>query len=221
MVIGVFGTNTERKQIPRVLSALPSIKDRLGPSRVVLYLHCRPTGYWRFAEMADEMGLREHVRFPTTSGFDERRGVHTAEADPTGAHQAAAVGAFPASLSYVDRLNCCDVVVNVPHSGDIEQVILEAQACGVPLVHTDDEGIMAEAVGAGGVLLPARDVGTGRCGERIYHVASADVADAVESILKDEALRSGLREAGMENASRDRWTALRTGACELVERCLS
>ncbi len=125
MVIGVFGTNTERKQIPRVLSALPSIKDRLGPSRVVLYLHCRPTGYWRFAEMADEMGLREHVRFPTTSGFDERRGVHTAEADPTGAHQAAAVGAFPASLSYVDRLNCCDVVVNVPHSGDIEQVILD------------------------------------------------------------------------------------------------
>ncbi len=124
-------------------------------------------------------------------------------------------------LSYVDRLNCCDVVVNVPHSGDIEQVILEAQACGVPLVHTDDEGIMAEAVGAGGVLLPACDIGTGRCGERIHHVAAADIADAVESILKDEGLRCGLREASLENASRYTWTAVRIGACELVERCLS
>lgn len=83
-VIGVFGTNTERKQIPRVLSAMPSIKDRLGPSRVVvLYLHCRPTGYWRLAEMADEMGLREHVRFPTTSGFDEKRGTWEGRARPS------------------------------------------------------------------------------------------------------------------------------------------
>jgi glycosyltransferase involved in cell wall biosynthesis len=220
-VIGVFGTNTERKQIPRVLSALPSIKDRLSPSRVVLYLHCRPTGYWRLAEMADEMGLREHVLFPTTSRFDERRGVHKERSHPIGAYQAAATGVLPASLSYVDRLNCCDVVVNVPHSGDIEQVILETQACGVPLVHTDDEGIMAEAVGAGGVLLPARDIGTGRCGERIHHVAATDIANAVESILKDEGLRSRLCEAGLENASRYTWTALRTAACELVERCLS
>ena len=36
------------------------------------------------------------------------------------------------AISYVDRINCCDVIVNVPHSGDIEQVILETQSCNVP-----------------------------------------------------------------------------------------
>jgi glycosyltransferase involved in cell wall biosynthesis len=124
------------------------------------------------------------------------------------------------ALSYVDRINCCDVVVNVPHSGDVEQAILEAQACNVSLVHTDDDGIMSEAVGGGGILLPGCDIGTGRCGERIHHVAPSGIADAVASVLLDDQLRSTLRKAGLDNAARYTWVPLQDAACDITDRIL-
>jgi glycosyltransferase involved in cell wall biosynthesis len=217
-VIGVFGTNTERKQIPRVLHALSEITSRTTGRRVLLYLHCRPVGYWHLTDIADELGIAEHVFFPGSS-FDEARGVHAA-GTTSRASRIGTIGSFTPDFSYVDRINCCDVIVNVPHSGDIEQVILEAQACGVPLVHTDDNGIMSEAVGSGGMLLRGRDTATGRCGEHIHHVAPADVTNAVVSILQDEQLRSSLRKAGLDNVARYTWAPLRDAARDVVGRFL-
>jgi glycosyltransferase involved in cell wall biosynthesis len=217
-VIGVFATNTERKQIPRVLHALPEVISRMAGRRVILYLHCRPAGYWRLVDVAGELGIAEHVRFPG-SAFDELRGVHAAGTTPRASHTGI-MELFPPAFSYVDRIGCCDVIVNVPHSGDVEQVILEAQACGVPLVHTDDNGIMSEAVGSGGMLLRGRDVATGRCGERIHHVAPADIADAVVSILQDEQLRASVRKAGLDNAARYTWAPLQDAAREIVRQFL-
>ncbi len=99
-------------------------------------------------------------------------------------------------------------------------MILEAQACGVPLVHTGDDGIMSEAAGSGGVLLRGRDVTTGRCGERIHHIAPSDIADAVVSILRDEQLRSTLRKAGLANAARYTWAPLQDAARDIIGRFL-
>lgn len=124
------------------------------------------------------------------------------------------------AISYVDHINRCDVIVNVPHSGDIEQVILESQACNIALAHTDDDGIMSEAVGSGGMLLPGRDIGTGRYGERVHHVAPSDIADAVVSILVDDQLRSTLRMAGMDNTTQYTWAPLQGAAGEITDRAL-
>lgn len=217
-IVGVFGTNTERKQIPRVLQALPDIISRLNGPQVLLYLHCRPTGYWRLADIADGLGITEHVLFPS-SAFDEARGVGIASARSSAARNADSEYSM-GDISYVDRINCCDVIVNVPHSGDIEQVILEAQSCNVPLIHTDDDGIMSEAVSSGGMLLPGCDIGTGRCGERIHHVASSDIADAVVSIMLDDQLRSTLRKAGLDNVAQYTWAPLQNAAVEIANRFL-
>jgi glycosyltransferase involved in cell wall biosynthesis len=217
-IIGVFGTNTERKQIPRVLQALPDIISRLNGLQVLLYLHCRPAGYWRLTDIAEELGIAEHVLFPS-SAFDEVRGVRTASATSSAARNVTSEYSMGA-ISYVDRINCCDVIVNVPHSGDIEQVILEAQSCNVPLVHTDDDGIMSEAVGSGGMLLPGCDIGTGRCGERIHHVAPSDIADAAASILLDDQLRSTLRMAGLDNLAHYTWAPLQNSVREVANRFL-
>ncbi len=81
-IIGVFGANTERKQIPRVLHALAKIISRLNGLPVLLYLHCRPAGYWNLADIVDELGISEHVLFPS-SAFGEARGIHTASAPPS------------------------------------------------------------------------------------------------------------------------------------------
>lgn len=223
-VIGVFGVNSERKQTARVLAALPRIAAELAPAQVMLYLHCRQVGFWRLEDMARDLDVADLVLFPTASGFDEWRGVpdDPGAAGPAGAAKAPApAGQLPADLSYVERLNLCDVIVNVPHSGDIEQVILEAQACGVPLIHTDDQAVMTEAVGAAGVLLPAADVGVGRAGERVQHVAISDVADAVVELLTDGAKAATLRRAGIANAARYPWTTLASEVCTAVDAVLA
>jgi glycosyltransferase involved in cell wall biosynthesis len=217
-IIGVFGTNTERKQIPRVLRALPDIMSRLSGLPVLLYLHCHPAGYWRLCDIAQELGISEYVLFPSFA-FDEARGVHTASGTSSAADRAASEHSMGA-VSYVDRINCCDVIVNVPHSGDIEQVILEAQACNVPLIHTDDQGIMSEAVSSGGMLLSGCDIGTGRCGERIHHVAPSAITDAVVSILLDDQLQSTLRKAGQDNVAQYTWAPLQNAAREIADRFL-
>lgn len=217
-IVGVFGTNTERKQIPRVLQALPDIIGRLSGLQILLYLHCRSAGYWRLADIAEELGIADHVLFPS-SAFDEARGIRTASAASSTVRNAINEYSME-TISYVDRINCCDVIVNVPHSGDIEQVILEAQSCNVPLIHTHDGGIMSEAVGLGGVLLPGCDIGTGRCGERIHHVAPSDIADAAISILVDDQLRSSLRKAGLDNVARYTWAPLQNAAVEITNRLL-
>jgi glycosyltransferase involved in cell wall biosynthesis len=217
-VVGVFGTNTERKQIARVIAALPLVNERLDGRRVVLYMHCRPVGYWRLHDLAADLGVADQVAFPDRVAFDERRGVPT-----TGGRAVSAGGPttdWPADLSYVDRINCCDAIVNVAHSGDIEQVILEAQACGVPLVHTDDRGVMAEAVGMAGLLLPARDVGFSATGGRMHHVAPEDVAEAIVHLARSQQLRDDMRAAGLANAARYTWAALESGVRTAVDHCV-
>jgi glycosyltransferase involved in cell wall biosynthesis len=215
-VLGVFGRNTERKQIARVLSALPAIRTGLGGGRLVAYLHCGQNGYWRLADLADNWSLKDNVVFAGDSAFDEERGVQTAGRALRTATDAT-TRTWPFDLSYVDRINCCDVIVNAPHSGDVEQVILEAQACGVPLIHTDDEGVMTEAVGGAGVMLPARDIGTGRTGARQYHVAPDEIARAVLSLSHDPSRREALSRAGLANAARYKWSALEQGICAAVD----
>jgi glycosyltransferase involved in cell wall biosynthesis len=81
-IIGVFGTNTERKQIPRILHALPDIIGRLNGLPVLLYLHCRTAGYWCLGDIIDDLGIADHVIFPS-SAFDEARGITTASSPPS------------------------------------------------------------------------------------------------------------------------------------------
>jgi len=220
-VLGVFGVNSERKQTARVLAALPQIARHLAPARVALYLHCRQVGYWRLEDMARDLGVADMVYFPRASGFDEWRGVPdsgTSSAQAPGS--ATPPGQLPDGLSYVERLNLCDLIINVPHSGDIEQVILEAQACGVPLIHTDDHGVMTEAVGPGGILLQATDIGIGRAGEQIRHVATSDIAAAAVEVLTSPARAATLRQAGLANAARYPWSTLSTEICKAAASVL-
>lgn len=217
-LVGVFATNTERKQVARVLDALPTVIAELDGRDIRLYLHCRRDGFWQLDELAAALGIDKHVLFASPQPFDEWRGVPTsATREPAPSKvPVRARGVFPRGLSYVDRMACCDVIVNVPHCGDVEQVILEAQSCGVPLLHTDDQRVMAEALGAGGLRLAACDVGIGRAGQPLHHVAAADIAAGVVSVMRDPALRGDLRAAGIANAATYGWDALESAAYAMV-----
>lgn len=206
-LVGVFATNTERKQLPRAIAGFAKAATVLRDADTRLYLHCRRDGYWDLVELAQRYGVAE--RMIMLDGYSEARGVPLATAQGSRA-------ASMRDLGYADRIALCDVVVNAPYSGDVEQVILEANACGVPLVHTDDEGVMRDAAGAGAALLPAADVGTGPLGEARHHVSPARVADELVRLATDARARADLIARGNANATRFPWSALEQASLAMV-----
>jgi len=197
VVVGVFGTNTRRKQLGRALLAFAAARERMTECDLRLYMHCDRAGYWDLGALIEEHGLERAVAVAGSGSFDERRGLDT--------------------LSYRERLSCCDVIVNVPDSGDVEQVILEAQACGVPLVHTADDAMMSEAMADGALAVKGVEMRWGRVDEPLHLVDPADVADAMIRILRDRALADRLRDAGTRNVERYGWDNLEQGARHMVK----
>jgi glycosyltransferase involved in cell wall biosynthesis len=214
-VIGVFGRNTERKQQARVLNALDYLRRTGAASDLLVYFHCNPRAYWHLDEIAETLGIRDRVLFAGDT-FEETAGVDYVGSARESAAPAAAVPCIPADYSYVERMNCCDLIVNVAHCGDFEQVIIEANACGVPLAATDDQGIMSEAMGEGGLLLEPADVSYGGIGQKIYMVNPEAVARAILAVKENGALRDELRRKGMENAMKYPWERLRSAIVEAV-----
>jgi len=209
-VVGVFGRNTERKQQPRVLIALSHLRQMGKGADVALYFHCKQRGYWKLDEIAQHLGVENSVIFAEDL-LDETSGVpyvSAARSLASGEAPSHNLMRMPADYSYVERLNCCDLVVNVPHCGDFEQVIIESQACGIPIAATDDRGIMAEAIGDGGLLLAAADIGFWKAGQRNFHVSPRSIADAIVSIKESQDLRERLIASGMANAQKYPWDAL-------------
>ena len=206
-LVGVFATNTERKQLPRALAGFAIAAAALPDADPHLYLHCRPDGYWDLAELTRRHGITERVIM--LDSYSEAHGIPLVALDSR--------RASIRNLGYADRLALCDVVVNTPYSGDVEQVILEANACEVALVQTDDEGVMRNAAGAGAVLLPAVNVGTGPLGEARHHVSPARVADELIRLARNPEARADLVARGRANAARFPWNTLERAALAMVK----
>jgi glycosyltransferase involved in cell wall biosynthesis len=68
--------------------------------------------------------------------------------------------------------------------------VLEAMACGIPVV-TSDTSSLPEIVGDAGILVPPRDVGA--------------LHDSIWRVLNDEILRTELSTAGMSRAAMYSW----------------
>jgi glycosyltransferase involved in cell wall biosynthesis len=217
-VVGVFGRNMERKQQVRVLIALAQLRQAGEGTNIILYFHCHPRGYWNLDEIADELGVADSVIFAESGRLDEVAGVpYVREETPSQVMRSTPSSpTMPSHFSYVERMNCCDLVVNVSHCGDFEQVLIEAQACGVPVAGTDDHSIMAEALGEGGILLNAADVSYWKAGQQQFLVAPTAVAEAIQSVQSDTSLRQELRATGIRNARKYPWALLRNKVVEAV-----
>jgi glycosyltransferase involved in cell wall biosynthesis len=223
-VVGVFGRNVERKQQPRVMLAIQQLKRAGLAGGILLYLHCQPKredpwlNSWDLESVARQLDIADQVLFPQVDfqqlvGIPYDRQPGTAEIAPT---TAGAPPAFPASYSYVERLNCCDMIVNAPYSGAFELVALEGQSCGVPVAVTNDAGPMAEVVGESAVLLNPIDVGIHSSGGRQHFVAARTIAEAILRLQGDPELRTALIRKGFDNAARYTMEPLRQALTQVV-----
>ena len=213
-VVGVFGRNTERKQQVRVLLALATLRRQNPDNDVLVYFHCQPKGYWDLEELAAELDVADCVLFPSGRLFDETAGVPYMANHPARLEvmSASAGPRMPQEYSYVERMNCCDLIVNASHCGGFERAIIESQACGIPIAGTDDKGTMTEVLGNGGILLEAIDVSFWKAGQRQYLISIPDTVQAIREVYNQPGLHAQLREAGFENARKYPWEKM----CEVM-----
>jgi glycosyltransferase involved in cell wall biosynthesis len=211
-VVGAFGRNTERKQQPRLLQALQSLAKTSNGNQLLLYFHCAQRGYWDLADLAVRWGVRNHAIFADDL-IDETRGVPIRRHQPGLPSQKPRI---PASFGYVERLNLCDMVINIPHSGDFEQVLVEAPACAVPVAGTDDGGIMREALGPGWPLT-ANERSVGNAGQMLHFVAISAIEEAIRFVKCDPEGRQAMAERGRAHALAHEWGPVRRAIVSAVE----
>ncbi|MBD2771525.1 glycosyltransferase family 4 protein [Iningainema tapete] len=226
-VVGVFGRNIQRKQQPRVMLAIQHLKKIGKASDIVLYLHCQMKDSlgWNLLELARDLEIEDKVIFPSGS-FNQFAGVPYIQDDvnlrPQSDTQTTITPEHQLFISdrynYVERLNCCDLVVNVPFCGGFELGVIEAQSCGVPVAATNDGGIMSEVVGEGGILLDPVDMGIWGTGARQFFVSPQTIAQTILSVKEDLHLQNELRSKGMKNASKYSWDLLKNAVVNLVQK---
>lgn len=221
-VVGVFGRNTERKQQPRVMMALQQLRARGRADDIIAYFHCQPTnedpwlGSWNLIHVADHLGVSDLVLFPQ-GDFRQLSGIPYDADAPAGADAPPERPTIPANFTYVERLNLCDLLVNVPHSGAFELAPLEAALCGVPSAVTNDRSAMVEVVGDGAYLLEPIDSAIHSSGGWQHFVGACTIADAILAIKEDAELRAELIRKGRANALRYTEEPLRRGLQQALE----
>lgn len=214
-VVGVFGRNAERKQQPRVMLALASLKRNMPEAHFLLYLHCQPVdsnylGGWNLVAIAHHLGISEIIRFPGDN-FNQLLGVpYTSKMEPT---------AFD-SYSYVERMNCCDLIINPSFCGGFEKVIIEAQACGIPIAITNDKGNMKEVAGENALLLEPQDYGYWKSGSTQYFVSHETITETIVSIRENPKLKKSVIDSGLTNVSQYSWDNVGQCVSEVVQEIL-
>jgi glycosyltransferase involved in cell wall biosynthesis len=214
-VIGVFGRNAERKQHPRIMMAISQLRKMGKASNLLLYLHCQPKDHsslngWNLQEVARDLQIEDIVLFPYEN-FDQLSGspyyVDRNESSFS-FDEVGNVPRIPREFSYVERLNCCDLIINSSSCGGFELGIIEAQACGIPVAVTNDRGNMAEVAGGGAFLLEPSHMGIWKTGGQQFFISPYTIAQAILQLQEGLELREDLVQKGRRNASKYAWDKL-------------
>ncbi|WP_439516436.1 hypothetical protein [Sediminibacterium sp.] len=203
-IIGCFARNTERKQQAKILQAISILVNDLKFTDFVFYFHCNPLDHlnsWNLISIAKELDIEEYVYFPKDL-TDQLRG--TPLNDSLHSNGITRIE----DLSLVQRIGICDLCVNIPFCGGFELLNLEVQACGIPLIGTDDKGNMAEILTQGSVLIEASEVQIWKTGAYQYLVNARMLAQNVYNLMFDEASLQALSQAALQNAKQFSWKYL-------------
>lgn len=206
-IVGVFAKNEERKQLPKVLLALHYLIYNLNQKDILLYLHTQAkTDHnkgWDLEFIVNTLRLNKHVIF-TAKNFLQNKGVDRISVSKNN------------SLSYVERLNICDLIVNIPFSGGFELCNIEAQACGIPLLTINDEGNIKEIVGESAFLIQPCVKNIWGNGAVINTINEKELAEKILFIKNNPQLQDSIKAAGLENSKKFTWQPLERALIKLL-----
>ena len=176
-LIGMVGVNTVRKDFPRLLRAYARLTQE---RKVQLHLHTQPrrSDGFDLAVFLDQLGVKGRVSFPEP---------------PVDAWW----GTGEQGLS--DIYNCMSVYVHCSKCEGFGLPLVEAMACGIPLVACDNTAI-PEIIGDGGLLVPCPNVEYTNFGGNYWLADEQKLHDTILSVLEDSGLRKELSRRGVARA---------------------
>lgn len=194
-LVGVFAKNRPRKQIQQILQAVRQLYDDGYPCELMVRTDQVSTardGGDNLRRIARYLSIEDYVTFVETGDIVDVASDARPGAASTG----------PSSLSLHEDMARCDVIVNSSACGGFEYGIIEAQACGVPVCSTADQGAMSEVAGDSTLLLTPSLFDFISYGAKWYRLSPEVIADAIRHITSDAKLRCELVERGFSNAAR-------------------
>jgi D-inositol-3-phosphate glycosyltransferase len=204
-VIAYVARNVARKGHDRLLKAVAYLIREHGMDDLLLYLHCQPfeqhlLGGWDLRQIAHWCGVTGHVQF--APGADEGR--------------AAVRGVETVRLA--ERLAAADLYVSTSAVEGFGLPLVEAMACGVPVVVPADEGNQQEVVGeAAAALLPVHDWGTWFNGAQLAHVEPGVVAAVVRYLRERPDILRQAGHAGLVRARDFCWDAMARALVDAIQ----
>ena len=148
---------------------------------------------WDLNLMRSEMGVERHIQFP-------------AELE----NQATGI----AESVLVERLQAADCAVHVAHGEGFGLPIVEAMACGLPVICTDDGRAMTELIGRAGMLLGSKELLVDSTGNKFTDVLPEAWARAIlkmRSKLEEPTVRKGMRDIAQRRSLAFQWDSAASG----------
>jgi len=210
-VVLFVGRNMFAKQQDKVVEAASLLRQE-GHDDILIHLQCKPfesyaNGGWDLPSLCRHWDVREMISFPPDLRNQAYATPHSR--DPESINLSGDVLANLAALSLADRYNCADLYIHPSMVEGFSFPCAEAMACGVPIAHTDDGGVMNEVCGEAGRRIPRVAELTVSWGSRYSVLSARDIADTILEMrdrLKgnpDERRRLGRQ--GVEQSMRYDW----------------
>lgn len=197
-VVMYVARNAERKAHDVLIQALSHL-DTMGVRDVTLYLHCKAFDDFELrgknlAEIAHWYGVSDRVIFPDQS--DSARGEDR--------------------VTLAEKYAAADLYVSPSKVEGFGLPLIEAMACGLPVMVPADEGNQEEVCGPAGVRLAVNHWDTWFNGGRLACVDARAVAGAILSARAGAGADQSARS--LDRARAFRWEPMATTLADACER---
>jgi glycosyltransferase involved in cell wall biosynthesis len=206
-VIICVANNVRRKQIPRLIEAVSILKHQYGRKDIILYLHTVPfQNYWlegwNLTEIVEAYDVVEEVKFhPAMMSYQ------------SSVPEVSNIKGYP---GLVDMYNAADVFVLPSQVEGFGLPILEAMACGLPVLVTKYAAGWEVARGAG-MGIPINDWEIHKSGTRYANIDVEELAKMLLKLSRNPKELKRMSEASLERAKAFSWDDFTSKLIPLME----
>ena len=233
-VVMNISRNKRTNRHPAYIQAAWLLKNE-GYADVLFYLHCDPLdplavtnmGGIDLKQMVEFYGVKDMVSFPPA--LDDqlhgipyhrlRRGDWQDLARPDTPEGR---GAVFAHFSLIDIYNCADLYIDASSVQGFNLPNIEAMACGMPVIATDDEGVRREVLGDAASYFTVDATDYWHTGATLHLVSPEEIARHIRLMHSaDGETLAEMSAASLERAKLFKWKACQDKFIQAVKEVVN